>query len=461
MAPRRRAIVDAFASPRCRGPSQLWELVRHSFDRTFERPCQVPRATGVEAGRWGATHRALRKFTPDVRRDSGRRPVTDRVRTERAQGQPLAMAEVNPRRDWIALRVALATLGLGLMASLSWPPSCSALNLENRLAPVETAAGKLATTTEHPAEGFLDETLLLALETRGTAPGAKTSPQPRAADAEYLRVVLRGHADAVVSAQFSRDGRTALTCSWDKTARLWEVASGRELRTLRGHGDRVVSAQFSPDGTMALTASDDRTARLWDVVRGKELQTLQGHENAVVSAQFSADGKLVLTASWDKTARLWDTASGKELRILRGHENAVASAQFSPDGKTALTASWDNTARLWDVASGKELRILRGHENPLGGAQFSPDGKVVLTVSDDKTARLWDVASGKELRALRGHADRVASAQFSADGKTVLTTSRDRTARLWDAASGKELRVLRGHSGGSPAPSFPRTVRPC
>src|SRR5262244_1188921 len=75
--------------------------------------------------------------------------MTDRIRTERAQGQPLAMAEVSPRRDWIALRRgALVTFGLGLMASLSWPPSCSALNLEDRSAPIETAAGKLATATE-------------------------------------------------------------------------------------------------------------------------------------------------------------------------------------------------------------------------------------------------------------------------------------------------------------------------
>src|SRR5262249_23068791 len=155
---------------------------------------------------------------------------------------------------------------------------------------------------------LLDQTLRLAQDTRGTAPGAKTSPQPRIAEAEYLRFILRAHTNAVVSAQFSRDGRTALTCSWDKTARLWDVASGRELRTLRGHEDGVVSAQFSPDGTLALTASDDRTARLWDLARGKELRILRGHDNALGGAQFSPDGKMVLTVSDDKTARLWDVA---------------------------------------------------------------------------------------------------------------------------------------------------------
>ncbi|MDM0053922.1 WD40 repeat domain-containing protein, partial [Variovorax sp. J22R115] len=117
---------------------------------------------------------------------------------------------------------------------------------------------------------------------------------------------LRGHEDVVISAQFSADGKTVLTASWDKTARLWDVASGQELRALRGHEGEVTSAQFSADGKTVLTASEDKTARLWDVASGKELRALRGHEYQVTSAQFSADGKTVLTTSFDKTARLWD-----------------------------------------------------------------------------------------------------------------------------------------------------------
>ena len=120
----------------------------------------------------------------------------------------------------------------------------------------------------------------------------------------------------------------------------------------------VYSAQFSADGKTVLTASDDKTARLWDVASGKELRALRGHEGGVGSAQFSADGKTVLTASDDKTARLWDVASGKELRALRGHEGAVLSAQFSADGKTVLTASGDKTARLWDCAECRPVDVL-------------------------------------------------------------------------------------------------------
>ena len=76
---------------------------------------------------------------------------------------------------------------------------------------------------------------------------------------------------------------------------------------------------FSPDGRLLATASEDKTARLWDPATGKNLRTLTGHTNAVMGVAFSPDGRLLATASWDHTARLWDPATGERLRTLTGH----------------------------------------------------------------------------------------------------------------------------------------------
>jgi WD40 repeat protein len=110
----------------------------------------------------------------------------------------------------------------------------------------------------------------------------------------------------------------------------------------------VNSAVFSPDGKTVLTTSDDKTARLWEAASGKEIAVLRVHEGDVNSAVFSPDGKTVLTTS-SNTTGLWEAASGKEIAVLRVHEGDVNSAVFSPDGKTVLTASHDQTARLWRV----------------------------------------------------------------------------------------------------------------
>jgi WD40 repeat protein len=257
---------------------------------------------------------------------------------------------------------------------------------------------------------------------------------------------LSGHTDAINSAEFSPDGKLALTASNDNTSRIYEVATGKELQVLSGHTNDINSSEFSPDGKLALTASKDRTARVFEVSTGRELQVLSGLTGWVSSAVFSPDGKLALTASMDKTSRIYEVATGKELQVLSGHTDAINSAVFSPDGKLALTASEDRTARVFEVTTGKELQVLSGHTFWLSSAVFSPDGKLALTASCDKTSRIYEVATGKELQVLSGHTGWVTSAVFSPDGKLALTASWDSTSRIYEVSSGKELQVLSGHT---------------
>jgi WD40 repeat protein len=114
-----------------------------------------------------------------------------------------------------------------------------------------------------------------------------------------------GHTAFISHAAYSRDGRRIITTSWDRTARLWDSATGKQLLVLRGHIMSVQHAAFSADGKRIVTASDDETARVWDAETGAEIFTLAGHTAAVLTAVFSPDGKSVATGSADGTARIW------------------------------------------------------------------------------------------------------------------------------------------------------------
>jgi WD40 repeat protein len=254
-----------------------------------------------------------------------------------------------------------------------------------------------------------------------------------------------GHNSGVKSVVWSPDGKTLATGGYDNTLKLWDAASGQQLRTQCVSPNSIDSETFSPDGR-TLAAVVSTYVELWDVASGRELRMLSGHRHWVLSVAWSRDGKTLATGSLDKTAKLWDPNTGSELRTLTGHSSSVNSVAWSRDGKTLATGSSDNTVKLWDASSGREIRTLSSHSDVVNSVAWSPIEDTLASASGDGTVRLWDAVTGKELRVLRGHSSSVNSVAWSRDGKTLATGSSDNTVKLWDAASGGEIRTLRGHS---------------
>jgi hypothetical protein len=195
----------------------------------------------------------------------------------------------------------------------------------------------------------------------------------------------------------SGDAKWLVTGSYDKTARLWEVATGKEVRAFQGHSNRVLSVGLSGDGKWLVTGSGDKTARLWEVATGKQVRTFQGHSDRVNTLSLSADGKWLVTGSHDRTARLWDVATGKEVRVFRGHSFPVRVA-MSADARRLVTGSFDRPARLWDVASGKELCQMISFRDG-SWAVVDPDGRYDASNGGDVEGLHW--VAGLETIALK------------------------------------------------------------
>ena len=250
--------------------------------------------------------------------------------------------------------------------------------------------------------------------------------------------VQLGHTGSVNSAVFSLDGRYILSGSDDGTLKLWEISTGREVRTFRGHEYGVRPVAFSPDGRYGLSGgSSDKTLRLWDITTGREVRTFRGHEYGVTSVAFSPDGKHALSGSYDSTLKLWEIDTGREVRTFREHTKPVRSVAFSPDGSYGLSGSEDKTLKLWDIKTGKAIRTFSGHDQDVQSVLFSKDTKRIFSAGSDRTVKAWDSATGKIIKTFRGD-EKFLSIGLSPDEKSLIGVGLG-IIKAWDLTSGKEL----------------------
>jgi hypothetical protein len=178
-----------------------------------------------------------------------------------------------------------------------------------------------------------------------------------------------------------------------------------DLRTLRGHTKPIKGVAFAPDGRTVASVSDDMV-KIWDTATGQEVRTLPGHSQhwTVAGVAYSPDGNTLASAG-DLTVKLWDVASGKEKFTLSGHTMLLHDMAYSPDGRTLASASADRTVKLWEVATGRAIQTLRQDAEPgerlafnaFWSVAFSPDGRILASAGADQTVKLWEVATGRAI----------------------------------------------------------------
>jgi WD40 repeat protein/serine/threonine protein kinase len=251
-----------------------------------------------------------------------------------------------------------------------------------------------------------------------------------------LPVPLRHQQDIDV-ALFSRDGRSILTGSHDKTARLWDAATGRPLTDPLVHPDPVSLLAFHPDGhSFATGCGSSGAVYHWDATTLQPIGKPFISYKEVLGLTFSPSGEELVYDESGVSIRFCDPVTCR-VRHSWNHPWRATQIAYSPDGQWLLTGSLDGTARLWDPSTGTLKKSWRHFPN-VSTVAYSPDGKLVALGGGASSARMWTL-DGEPFGPPLVHRDEVYRVTFSPDGRLLATGSRDKTARIWDVATGKPI----------------------
>jgi WD40 repeat protein len=247
--------------------------------------------------------------------------------------------------------------------------------------------------------------------------------------------LFEAHSRPAWALEWHADERQFLSGSFDGTLRLWDAKSGRMLRVFTDPAP-IRSVAWSPDGQFALTGSRVHLC-VWDIDSGRTVKTFSGHRDGVYSVQWSRDQRWILSGSTDRTIRLWDVESGRCEQVLTGHGYHVHGVAWASNQVHAL--SWGDAIRLWNLDTGDCESVFEGHTDTIRSARWSRDERRILSASHDGTMRIWDVDTGQCLHTLTGHSAGVINAVWSADEQSIHSCDWRGEVRLWHVGDSRGL----------------------
>ena len=282
---------------------------------------------------------------------------------------------------------------------------------------------------------------------------------------------------------FSPDGEILASRDTDGTIRLWNPATGEQLRTfvppeptdthqrppiVRHPAPQNNRLVFSPNGSTLLSLYDYltiHTVQLWNVADGRLLSATNTHTGPrpiyMFASVFSRDKPLFMSADETGAVHTWRTTTGDHLSTfnLKGHEDWGSTLGFSADGTTLMSVGslrQGNTVRSWDIDGNKEFEPITLQQLSVRNAStFSPDGKTLAGVTDDtNTIGLWDLQTGTQRATFVGHTWFVETTTFSSDSGLLASGDRTGAIYVWDTVSGHRKKTLEGHQMSVKALAF-------
>jgi WD40 repeat protein len=229
---------------------------------------------------------------------------------------------------------------------------------------------------------------------------------------------IDGPTDTVRTVVLSADKTKLVAGGNDRTVRLFDFASGKELRHFDGHTNFVRGVDISADATRIISCGEDHTIRLWDASTGDQLAELEGHQDAVIAVAFLSESQAI-SASADGTARIWDLEKETTIQRIDYQRRVCSMALCLPQNLLAL-GTHGGDVYLWDLKTRTQIRQLERAPGCIEALMIAGDGKKLAIVPAMQRFRIVEVETGKMLfEESQAEWERVWSAALSPDGKTL------------------------------------------
>jgi hypothetical protein len=220
-----------------------------------------------------------------------------------------------------------------------------------------------------------------------------------------LRQKLTDFSDRVLALAFSADGKLLATGGGPPTesgeVKVFEAAKGNLVVDIKnGHSDQVFGVAFSPDGTKLMSGGADKFVKVFEIPSGKFLKSFEGHTHHVLDVGWKADGKLLASAGADNDIKVWDFDKGEQTRTIKGHTKQVTRLAFIGATGQIVTCSGDQTVRFWNIDNGGNVRNFAGNNDFLYGVAVSSDGALVAAGGEEGVVRVYNGANGSLVRQL-------------------------------------------------------------
>ncbi|EMD90288.1 hypothetical protein COCC4DRAFT_187380 [Bipolaris maydis ATCC 48331] len=206
--------------------------------------------------------------------------------------------------------------------------------------------------------------------------------------------------DIAHSGNIRRDGRILVAGGDSGVIQAFDVKSRAILKTWKEHKQPVWVTQWNPQElTGLMSCSDDRTVRLWDLPSEKSTMKFDGHQDYVRSGTFMpAQSGLLVSGSYDQTVRLWDSRVGGKAVMVFKHAAPIETVLPMPSGTAVLAAS-DNTISVLDIVAAKPIHMLRNHQKTVTALSLANNGERLLSGALDGHVKVfettgWNVVGG-------------------------------------------------------------------